>query len=203
VKILVADAGPFVTKMAVGGHWLTWCTQNPASNGVLAACDVDTSCASATIVAKVGICGGVATDSIQVYWTDYANKSVGACDLPDCEGGVKTLASGLTNPEDIVVAKGSAYFADDDGIHSVPVEGGKVEMFAIDPSVARIASDGTNLYWTSVGVHWCPLDGCPSPACVLAAQTGEFDQPFGIAVDATHVYWTEPNAGTIMKTRKP
>lgn len=61
------------------------------------------------------------------------------------------------------------------------------------PNCGLAASD-SYLYWVGgFGIGRVNLDGPAVPATV----SPHLNQPCGIAIDATHLYWTEPGAGTI------
>jgi hypothetical protein len=154
-----------------------------------------------------GACDAVATDMTNVYWTNFATGQVNVCALPGCAGGKRTLLSdSKRNAGAVVVANGAVYFVEvGSGIFSLPVDadgGVQPQALAMDPYATWLATDGTNLYWSGSGVHWCPLDDCTS-ACTLYPDSA---QSYGIAVDSTNVYWTESITnlrGRIMKSPKP
>ncbi len=66
---------------------------------------------------------------------------------------------------------------------------------------SSIASDGTNVYWSSAGqILSCPVGvaGC-TPHVVASSQTS----PQGVAVDGSAVYWLNAaTPDTIMKIAK-
>jgi hypothetical protein len=77
-------------------------------------------------------------------------------------------------------------------------------------SFARLAIDGTNAYWantTPASVWYAPLSGkhvsakplATAPSIGTTMETAQ--NPYGIAVNATHVYWADTDGATI-KRRK-
>ncbi|WP_437623171.1 ABC transporter permease [Sorangium sp. So ce1151] len=83
-------------------------------------------------------------------------------------------------------------------IAEVPQEGGQVY-----PSYGRIASFGDSVYWVTQvppAVWRAKADGSQR----LAEQVASDGNPMGIAVDATHVYWSDYLASQILrKTKDP
>ncbi|WP_437485593.1 ABC transporter permease [Sorangium sp. So ce1014] len=71
----------------------------------------------------------------------------------------------------------------------------------VQPAFGRIASFGDSVYWvtqTPPAVWRAKADGSQS----LAQQVASGDHPVGVAVDATHVYWSDVAAGQILRTTK-
>ena len=60
--------------------------------------------------------------------------------------------------------------------------------------ICGLAASDSYLYWVGgFGIGRVNLDGPAAPATV----SPHLEQPCGIAINATHVYWAEPNAGAI------
>jgi hypothetical protein len=70
--------------------------------------------------------------------------------------------------------------------------------------------DSTNLYWTDFGtsassyddqtIRACAKDGCAQTPTTLAPSAGF---SYGIAVNGTHLYWTEDNSGLVVGCTLP
>lgn len=134
-----------------------------------------------------------------MQWVD---SSPTACDGPD----VTTLAQAV-NPlytrssATIVVDDTRVYWADPGNndnkgaILSVPRCGGAVTTIApYQTSTTTIATDGTYVYWANVagftpGLMRAPVTGA-GPTTMLAPASDA--SPYGIALDATRIYWTGP-----------
>ncbi|HSY22386.1 MAG TPA: hypothetical protein VK841_09745 [Polyangiaceae bacterium] len=120
------------------------------------------------------------------------------------------LKTGLNNPWAITSDANRVYWVElgtdfdtEDGVAaSCPLAGcdsGMVVYTSTQQSPEGIATDGQNVYWgSSTGIWTCPVAGCTGqPKRVVAATT-----PWGVAVDATYVYWADNADDTIHRAPK-
>jgi hypothetical protein len=101
------------------------------------------------------------------------------------------------------------YFLDYGGpsVRSVPLRGGPIQLVSqVLPAVSaeagfgRIVVGDGYVYWAmdiSGGVWKAATDGADQDAAVQVADV----QAFGVAVDGTHVYWSEPGQGLIRRLK--
>jgi hypothetical protein len=153
---------------------------------------------------------GIAVDATGTYWvTTYGE--VRFCQAGGCGAQPVTLASNQGNAQVIVVIDGGLYWSNE----SDEAQGGAVSHCseaACSPSTIAaannpmgIAIDGTGTYWVervpNGSVSMCPPGGCGDAGPrVLATGQGT---PFGIALDATYVYFTDSSSGEVVKVAKP
>jgi hypothetical protein len=62
-----------------------------------------------------------------------------------------------------------------------------------------VAVDGASIYFGASGaIYTCPLSGCTSGPTILTAA----GQPYGVAVDASYVYWVDDADNTVHRVAK-
>lgn len=134
-------------------------------------------------------------DGDAVYWGSSAQG--GSARKVDKDGGEPiTLASGLGPIGPLVVDAQAVYLAAGDRLLAIPREGGEPALLATSPEGPpwQMTHDEAALYWTS------PPSGVIS---VLPKQAGAavalyphvLTPASGIAVDATHYYWSSKDDG--------
>jgi hypothetical protein len=147
---------------------------------------------------------GLAVDSTSVYWVNYDTGGE-VVKVPIVGGSPVTLATGPSNPVSVVVNATTAYWTiatlTGNYVMSVPLGGGVATTFAsIGASgggitnFAPIALDDTSVYWGDyVGNLWKE-----SLSGGAATNLASGEAPWGIAVDATNVYWNATETGLIL-----
>jgi hypothetical protein len=128
----------------------------------------------------------LAVDDTHVYWLDpgigppaksmapYTDGRVLACPLTGCGAGPTVLAS-----------------------------------YAAWWQTGVIASDGLDVYWTYEdqsanfgALVRCAVGGCAGQPTTLAITATKYSPTYGLALDATHVYWTDPGSGEVLSLAK-
>jgi hypothetical protein len=146
--------------------------------------------------------GGIAVDTVNVYWTVFKGCCGGSVmSAPLAGGSVSTLASGFRHPGNITVDAENAYWTS--GVNSdpsasimkVPFRGGAPTTLAsFSEAPGTIAVDCGNVYWTIAA--GCDGGVCGGAVMKVSASGGTpttlasgQNTPMAIAVDATSVYW--------------
>ena len=155
---------------------------------------------------------GLFVDATNVYWTNTgAGGQIKKCAIAGCGGTPTALAINLSSPN-AVLAAGSDVFWTNFGAFTLMkcAIGGCSLVPTIFTSVnvsgnsfGRLASDGVTLFFSDGGngvVRSCPLAGCGGGPTVLATLQ---DNPWGIAVDGTSIYWVnDAAAGSVVTCPK-
>jgi hypothetical protein len=123
----------------------------------------------------------------------------GALDAGDDGGAVGTLTWGQSTADSIVVDSVNVYWTADGEVLGMPLSGGAPVVLATGQWLPHgLAVDGTSVYWTCTdgSVMKAPIAG---GAWTLLATGPSYTIPIvgmrNLAVDATHVYWTNPGSG--------
>jgi hypothetical protein len=118
-------------------------------------------------------------------------------------GSTPVKLSSIPQVSELAVANGTAYFAGGGGIHAMPVAGGTATQLASASGVLDIACDGKHVYWnvdnngTSIPLYRVPVGG---GAVFNVASYLKY--PTRIAVDDTHIYWTDITQNDVKRVSK-
>ena len=128
----------------------------------------------------------------QFYWT---SQTMGVVGRVDEDGADLQILVDTPNPGSLLVDCTHVYFTDQFGdLQRIPLLGGPPEEFAT--SVHRLAQSDDTVFWTDYNNGFVRArDKLGGPVEDLGAGLGN---PHLIAVDATHVYWTDTATNTVM-----
>jgi len=139
---------------------------------------------------------GVTADQSHIYWIENAGAGH-AMKAGLNGGGAVTLSADPIEAQDagagIAVSSHGVYWAGMSNVAAVSLDGGpSTEQRATGVGGVDIATDGTRVFFTTAGgVYQLQLGDAgmlPLPIHPLSQSAG----PDGIAVDPSHVYWTDP-----------
>jgi hypothetical protein len=145
-----------------------------------------------------------------VYWASYARGMAGSgavmtCAVGRCGSTLTPIATGQTGSWGVAVdGSGNTYFTAGSAVMKTPlVDGGP--PFASDPrsNAYPVVVDNMNVYWgdSSGYVYKCAVGGCGGTPTSLSPSEGA-SPSYGIALDATYVYWSNESQGTIARVSK-
>jgi DNA-binding beta-propeller fold protein YncE len=143
---------------------------------------------------------GVAVDATNLYWTNGGNGTVMECAKADCAGTLVTLASGQSEPSGLAVDATNLYWTN--GGNGTVMECAKADCAGTLVTLASgqsepsgLAVDASFVYWRGDNIYRCAIGGCAnSPDLVAAASGPGFSWDAALAVNATHVFWTQQGA---------
>ncbi len=139
---------------------------------------------------------GIGTTGNDVYWTTLNTIKKGQIMF----GLPITLWSGITTANGLFITPNAIMYwtLNDGAIWSSPTADFAPKQISIGPPTANnIFADLKNVYWSSAkGIHWSPISGGNS--IELASSTAVRS----VAIDATHLYWTDETAGLVQRIVK-
>jgi virginiamycin B lyase len=152
-----------------------------------------------------GFPNAVAVDGTHIYWTVPDANTIGRANL-DGTGTNQTFITGASGPEGVALDGAHLYWTNGDSgtIGRANLDGSGVnQKFITGASGSNgLAVDTDHLYWTIVGTQLTPNtigradlpDGTNVNQSFIPSLSGRPSlqgPPEGVAVDSTHVYWTE------------
>jgi hypothetical protein len=131
-------------------------------------------------------------DASRVYWADTGDGDDGSIEAMSLAGGRQTtLASNQGRPFGVAVDASNIYWTNslDGTIKTAPLAGGPATMLFSGQRVPTgLAVQGGILYWAN-SAGGTINKGSVAGGAVTALTT--VSEAFGLAVDSTHVYWTD------------
>jgi hypothetical protein len=150
----------------------------------------------------------LAIDAVSVYWTNTFDGTAAKVPL----GGGTPMTLGPAGPMPQVVSAGGIVVLDTQAYWSIGnlklvelVIADNTLTTLVEDAGARsfLTGDATHVYWTDpvMGKVMSARRGTTGMPRTLTPQPGQasLDNPQGIAVDATHIYWANQGDDTLMR----
>ncbi len=202
-------AANYANAIAATVNGAAWTTASPGQAGVdVYATNADAG--GALLVADPANADRIAMTTTDVFWG--SSSGVSTCPLGGCSAPVPFWTSqGTATVSGIAVDSFGVYWTEEStgGVYACPNTGCPAQQpqapiyMPTGGAPTRLASDGTNLYVITTSsnppagsIVRMALDG--TGATVIA--TGQ--QPIGLALGDTCVYWTDQTAGTVYASPK-
>ena len=146
------------------------------------------------LLAMIGSATFVAVDGTYLYTSTNVGRLVR---VPKGGGAPFDLAAGLIDPGGIQVVGSSILWAiiGENRIVSVPIAGGTPDPIVVNQTGVRVvATNASTMVWaTATAILRSDLAG---QNIVMVANA---EAPFGLAIDDTHVYWSNTDGTSVVK----
>lgn len=199
VTIALADVG--ATAITVDSTSVYW-TSDGSSGGLVMKVLLGGG-TPVTLASQQNHPRGIAVDATRVYWANSGNGANGTVmTMPLTGGAPTTLASGQSDPQGVAVDGTSVYWSDSNGtLLKVPLQGGAITTLvsiqsngSSEPALGgAISLYGASAYLTGGAGGQNVMRVALGGGAEVTLASGQLE-PTDVAVDATHVYWT--NQGT-------
>lgn len=194
---IIASAQPGPTLVTTDGTFVYW-----ANTGSTPASYTDGSInkaplaggPSVVVAANQAAAQGVTVDANNIYWTgagvNFANGFVRS--MPLAGGAITTYATNQSIPVGIAVSAQTIFWAvsgaPGPSVQSIPIANNAVAKKIAEGTPMLLTVDSNDfVYWSHYTASG--LVGRSYPTGVGTTFTAAGGYPFGIATDATHVYW--------------
>jgi sugar lactone lactonase YvrE len=133
-----------------------------------------------------------------IYWANSGDGTIRQANLDGSD--VQAIVSGQDQPQAVAVDVSYLYWANslDGTIWRADLDGANAQAIVTDQEADGLAADGGHLYWTDQGDGqiWRANPDGSNPQAIVSNQ----NSPWGVAVDASHIYWTNNEGdGTIWR----
>jgi len=144
----------------------------------------------------------MAADDTHVYFADWADDKVKR--IPVAGGTITNVANGnrLILHRGIALDSTHVYWGDNTGIQRIAKSGGAAQVLAAGADSANLAVDSTHVYWTDWNMGAGRIRRVAKTGGAVQDVITGLDNPYGIALDSTYVYFTELGTGKAYRVNK-
>ena len=144
---------------------------------------------------------GIATDSGNVYWTEYGNGAIRK--VGKSGGAVTTLATGSNRPVGIATDGEYVYWSEASSpgyVWKVSVNGGAITFLGYNVNNDGVAIDDGNVYWGEyVYADQGSIDKVAKYGGAITKLATGLNQVWNVATDGASVFWVENRTGGAVK----
>jgi hypothetical protein len=198
----VATAQQYPLGVSVMGNEVWWVSQ---SGQAVRSCVLGSCTNPTTHVSNQGPLWGLAIDGANAYFTDVINGKLTKCSRSSCAATVVSMNDLLGYGYGVAVDGNTLYVARSAGgagaiLQCTTTSCAAPATFLAGVGARPLAVDTTRVYWGEGGkLRACPKTGCTAAVIEEIAEGSEIT---GIALDATHVWYTDYASNGIRRVAK-